>query len=458
MVGPISREEAAADVLVLWETKYPSLRKALNRFSETRDITDWKIRTAIHSLVFETMRRLNTLDWILECILSRSKLSDLDIFTRNLLRVATYLIFSGKGVSALATNEAVTIIKRRRSKRLGGFVNAVLRKVQHFSFETLLKSLPEIQSTALRFSVPPWFAEYVEGLLGKEEAQALLAVGLENPSVYVRVNTLISSIPEVKQELEKEGFECVSTLEIPEIFKLKKGELPVTKTSAYQRNAIYLQNLASGIVGRVISPVPQNILVDLCAAPGSKTSHLAQLMENRGNIIALDWSAPRLHELEKILTKQNVQNTHIILADSMTLPFREGFRSDYVLVDPPCSSTGVLQTRPEIKWSLAFETISNMRKVQLKLLDQGGKIVAHDGYLVYSTCSITLEENEYVIRDYLANHPEFHTVSTEPWIGIPAFEGFKNCQRLFPHRNDTEGFFIAKLIRKPTFGDSVISD
>ncbi len=448
LVASLSREEAAADVLVLWEEEYLSLRKALNRFSKNQDITDWKVRTAIHSLVFETMRRLNTIDWVLDQVLSRSKLLNLDVFTRNLLRVATYLIFSGKGVAALATNEAVTIIKRRRSRKLGGFINAVLRKVQLFDFEKLLRSLPETQSTALKFSVPEWLVEYTERLLGKEEAHAFLSSGLENPPVYVRVNTLIGSIAEVKQELEKEGFECLSIPKIPEIFRLKKGSRPVTKTSTYQRSAIYLQNLASVIVGRVVNPFPQTILVDLCAAPGSKTSHLAQLMGNKGNIISLDWSTLRLREFEKVLTRQSVRNTHIILADGMSLPFKEEFRADCVLVDPPCSSTGVLQTRPEVKWGLTLEIVSRMSKIQLALFKQGSKLVASDGHIVYSTCSITKEENEDVIRKFLANNPEFETVPTEPWIGSPAFEGLTNCQRLFPHRNETEGFFIAKMIRK----------
>jgi 16S rRNA (cytosine967-C5)-methyltransferase len=445
----ISREEAAADVLVLWEEQYQSLRKALNRFSEERDITDWKIRTAIHSLVFETIRRLNTLDWILNNVLSRSKLADLDVFTRNLLRVATYLIYSGKGLAALATNEAVTIIKRRRSKRLGGFVNAVLRKVQHYGIEESLKTLPKAQHTALKFSAPPWLVEYTERLLGLEEARAFLASGLENPSIYVRVNTLTSSISEAIEDLEKEGFECFSRPEIPEMLKLKKGFKPVINTSTYQRNAIYLQSLASGIVARVMDPLPQRIIVDLCAAPGSKTSHLAQLMNNRGHIIAVDWSLPRAIELGKILTRLNVQNTHVILADSLNLPFREKFRADEVLVDPPCSNTGVIQTRPEVKWLITPETITLMHKIQLALLEQACKLTRPNGHIIYSTCSISLEENEYVIRDFLAKHPEFSTIQTEPWIGTPAFEGFTNCQRLFPHRNDTEGFFIAKLIRKP---------
>ncbi|MFX1475810.1 MAG: hypothetical protein ACFFCO_10100, partial [Promethearchaeota archaeon] len=114
-----------------------------------------------------------------------------------------------------------------------------------------------------------------------------------------------------------------------------------------------------------------------------------------------------------------------------------------------CSNTGVIQTRPEVKWIITPETITQMHKIQLALLEQASKLTKFNGHIIYSTCSVSLEENEHVIRDFLANHPEFNTIQTEPWIGTPAFEGFSKCQRLFPHRNDTEGFFIAKLIRKP---------
>jgi 16S rRNA (cytosine967-C5)-methyltransferase len=232
------------------------------------------------------------------------------------------------------------------------------------------------------------------------------------------------------------------------MLKLQGGNKPVTQTDLYLQHAIYLQSLSSGLVSHVLNPQPSAIVVDLCAAPGSKTAHLAQLMKNHGNIIAFDNILFRVQELRRNITRLGVRNTHILLANSFDPPLRKEFHADYVLIDPPCSNTGVIQTRPEVKWHITPDLIRRIRRVQLTLLKQGTQLVAPDGYAVYSTCSITLEENEKLIRKFLASNPDFELVVAEPQMGTEALEGLVECQRLYPHKNDTEGFFIAKLHRK----------
>jgi 16S rRNA (cytosine967-C5)-methyltransferase len=450
MPNGISREEAAAEVLIKWEEEHPSLRRALHLFAEEKNIKEWQIRTAIHSLVFETVRRLNTVDWILNAVLKRSTVNDLDPLIRNVLRVATYLILLGNAVPALVTNEAVSIIKRRRNARVAGLCNAVLRKVQSLDLNALFASLPEPNRSAFKLSVPPWLLEYSERLLGPEEARDFFATGLQNPPIYVRVNTLQTSVNETIQDLVKEGFQCASTPGIPEILKLERGPKPVTHAAPYLKNTIYIQSLASALVSRVINPASDAIIVDLCAAPGSKTSHLAQLMQNRGTIVAIDNAPPRARELQRNLQRLGVKNSYVILASSFGLPFRDAFHADYVLVDPPCSNTGVIQTRPEVKWNITPERIERIKRIQVRLLDNGSALVAPDGYAIYSTCSITLEENEYLIRDFLSTHPDFELSPTEHDLGTTGFEDCNYCLRLFPHQQCTEGFFIAKLHRRET--------
>ena len=444
----ISREEAAAEVLARWEKEHPSLRRALHLFAEENDVKEWQIRTAIHSLVFETVRRLNTLDWILNAVLKQSTVNDLDPMTRNVLRVAAYLILFGNAVPALVTNEAVSIVKRRRNTRVAGFCNAVLRKVQSLNLDELLEALPEPGRTAFKLSVPPWLLEYGERLLGAEEASAFFATGLQNPPVYVRVNTLLAGVDETVQDLVNEGFRCNSAPGIPEVLKLERGAKPVTHAASYLKNAIYIQSLASALVSRVIAPPPDAIIVDFCAAPGSKTSHLAQLMQNQGTIVALDNAPPRARELQRNLLRLGVRDSHVILASGFGPPFRPAFHADYVLVDPPCSNTGVIQTRPEVKWSITPERIERIQRIQTRLLNNGSDLVAPNGYAIYSTCSITLEENEHLVRDFLAAHPDFKLSPTDPCLGTTGFGDCSQCQRLFPHRHYTEGFFIAKLHRK----------
>jgi len=449
----ISREEAAAETILLWEEEHRSLRRALRRYAEERGIEDWQIRTAIHSLVFETVRRLNTVDYVVNQVLNQGTMEDVHTLTRNVLRVATYQILFGGGVPALVTNEAVSIVKKRAGNRLAGFCNAVLRKVQTMDVDSLLDTLPEPQKTALKFSVPTWMAEYAEKLLGPEEARAFFAAGLRSPTIYVRVNTLRNSIEEAVQDLKQEGFECTSVPYVPEVLRIRRGPKPVTRTNAYTRGAIYLQSLSSALVSKVLNPKPTDVLVDMCAAPGSKTTHLAQLMGNRGAIIAMDNSWVRVQELLTTLERMGVHNTHVLLASGLEPPFRKDFRADGVLVDPPCSNTGVIQTRPEAKWNTPPNAARRICRVQRALLERGAGLVTPGGHVVYSTCAITLEENEQLIHSFLEGHPNFELTPAEPWLGTPAFEGLNHCQRLFPHREDSEGFFIAKLRRKAVEGE-----
>ncbi|MFX1300485.1 MAG: 16S rRNA (cytosine(967)-C(5))-methyltransferase RsmB [Promethearchaeota archaeon] len=444
----ISREEAAAEVISLWEENQYSLRTAMGQLGKEWKISQWQIQTAIHSLVFETMRRLNTIDFVLNQVLEKSTITELDPLTRNTLRVAAYLILYREEVPALVTNEAVSIIKRRRNKRLAGFCNAVLRKVQQVNLEDTITSSIEQDNREYEYCVPQWLFKSIEQLLGTEEAQAFLSTSLQNPSVYIRVNTLKGSVEQAIPSLEKQRFRCTPIPKISEAFKLEHGNQPVVHTSTYHKHLIYLQSLASALVSRILNPQPHDLVLDLCAAPGSKTSHIAQLMKNQGNIFAIDNVLPRVQELERNLSRLGVRNTHIIFSNSFQLPFREGFQVDSVLIDPPCSNTGVIQTRPEIKWTMTPDKIRRLQKVQASLLRKGVRILAPGGFAVYSTCSISLEENEHLIRDFLASNSDFELVPTEPFLGSEAFEGMTSCQRLFPHTDDTEGFFIAKLRRK----------
>lgn len=443
----ISREEAAAEVLALWEEQAQSLRGAMRELAVNWKITDWRIRTAIHSLVFETMRRLNTIDFILNQVLEKTQIKDLDSLTRNTLRVATYLIHFTDIASALATNEAVSIIKRRKTKRLAGFANAVLRKIQQMNIGDIMDSFHERGQHELEYSVPRWLFDYIHSILEPNEAGALLSTSLKNPSVYIRVNTLNQPTSKTISQLEQDQFVCTVVPELPESFKLQMGTKPVTQTNAYETSAIYLQSVASVLVSRILDPKPNEIIIDLCAAPGSKTSHLAQLMENTGNILAIDNMPLRVQEMNRNLLRLGVQNTHVILANTFKLPFREDFQVKSVLVDPPCSNTGVIQTRPEVKWTMTQNKIRRLTRVQSSMLSEASKRVASGGFVVYSTCSLTLDENEHVIRDFLDTNPDFQLLPTHPQLGSEAFEGLDRCQRLFPHRNDTEGFFIAKLKR-----------
>jgi len=187
-------------------------------------------------------------------------------------------------------------------------------------------------------------------------------------------------------------------------------------------------------------------VLDVCAAPGAKTTYMAQLMQNQGKIFSIDYSKRRMHVWKRQMKRMDVKIAVPIIADVCRhLPLR--LSADLVVLDPPCTSTGAFGKMPSAKWRLTKRSVLHMAQIQWKMLQQCAEHVKTGGYLIYSTCSITLEENEMLIERFLKWHPEFTLVETQPRIGLSGLRGQAKCQRLYPHLHNCNGFFIAKLLK-----------
>jgi len=231
------------------------------------------------------------------------------------------------------------------------------------------------------------------------------------------------------------------------LYKVLKKREPLIKMKSYEEGLFYIEDKASCLPIEVANLKPGITVLDVCAAPGAKTSHLAQLLQNSGQIFSIDFSHRRINTLKKELRRTGVGIVDLILCDACkSLPIN--VKADLVLLDPPCSGTGVFWRSPYSKWKTDFAIVENLAKVQKMMLEACCEYVKDDGELVYSTCSITLEENEFLIEQFLKVHPEFSLAETEPKIGVPAFLGLDKCQRTYPHIHEANGFFVAKLIRK----------
>jgi 16S rRNA (cytosine967-C5)-methyltransferase len=183
---------------------------------------------------------------------------------------------------------------------------------------------------------------------------------------------------------------------------------------------------------------------DICAAPGAKTTFLAQLMQNQGTIYSLDFSAKRMKTWKKETARMGTKIAEPLVADvCVSVPLLG--EADLVILDPPCTSTGVFAKQPSSKWRLSPLSIQNMSELQQQMINNCAEKVAKGGFLAYSTCSITIEENEGIIERFLKEHPEFTLIDVEPKIGMPGLNGLTKCQRLYPHIHHCNGFFIAKL-------------
>ncbi len=426
--GNVVTQEIAADVLVLVESENVSLKTALSR--KARGL-EYKVRGSVHAYVFETVKRLNAIDYFLSKVLAKS-LDELDPFVRNLLRIAVYEM-KYKGVHpALATDSAVRIAKRRgKAVRL---VNAVLRNVEKVEID--FNALSETEALALKYFHPEWFVRYTIELLGREQAVELMKANLRQQPVYIRVNELKSSVESVRRYLELNGVEVEETF-LDEVFRVKSYERHPASLEWHSEGKYVLQDLASCFVSHVLNPSPDDKILDLAAAPGMKTSHLAMLMENRGKIIAVDNSEERLSRMKAKMKALGVKNVEFVLGDGC----RVSAEADKALVDAPCSSTGSYWTHPNVKWSFNEEKFRATLKVQRKMLRNALRNACE---VVYATCSIMFEENEMNVIGRVLNVKSPFARGIAEFRGVK-FKDWRKVVRSYPHLHNTAGFFIAKL-------------
>jgi 16S rRNA (cytosine967-C5)-methyltransferase len=205
-----------------------------------------------------------------------------------------------------------------------------------------------------------------------------------------------------------------------------------------------VQDKASCFAAEAADPEQGSTVFDVCAAPGAKTTYLAQLMQNNGAIYSVDFSYRRMQTWKQENARMRAKIAQPIIADARaTLPFSG--EADLVTLDPPCTGTGIFAKQPSAKWRISPKSIEKMAEIQWSMINSCAEKVASGGVLIYSTCSITVEENEMIIERFLKDHPEFGLAKIKPELGLPGLRGLTQCQRLYPHIHQCNGFFIAKL-------------
>jgi len=272
----IINQELAAEVLEELDKEVISEKELLRRKFSRLNV-DYKIRGSVHAYVMEVSKRRNAIDFILEKALRPKKVNHVQPFLRNLMRIAIYEMFFKNVHPALATDCAVRIAKKRFGIKAAAFVNAILRKAEKIDFKKELSKLDRRKYLAIKYYHPEWYVELVEKLgLDVEE---LLMANLEN-TIYIRANTILMSEENVVRYLEKNGVIVEETF-LPEVFKVVSYEKPPAYLDGHNKFFV-IQDLASCLVSKTLNPEPGDVVADLCAAPGSKTSHMAALMENKG--------------------------------------------------------------------------------------------------------------------------------------------------------------------------------
>jgi 16S rRNA (cytosine967-C5)-methyltransferase len=401
-------------------------------------------RALAHELVLGVLRWRLQLDRIIEHYAER-KVQSLDPGVRIALQMGLYqLRFLSRVPASAAVNESVNLVGRARLRSAQALVNAVLRRATRESdYDAAAGISDPIQRIAIQTSHPVWLIERWVRSSGLDEAQAFARANNQQPETTMRVVRTRASESDVLSKLRSAGA-LVKASGIAEGAWRVSGAQALLREMA-QTGELYLQDEASQLVGRVLDARPGDRVLDLCAAPGSKTTQIADLATDRAFIVAADLSARRLETVATTATRQKLTSINCVQLDATRpLPFGKDL-FDRVLVDAPCSGTGTLRRNPEIRYRITAADIEDLSTRQKTLLLHASNVVKPGGRLIYSTCSVEPEENEEVIGSFLANDDRFGQL---PIAVSPSLLTHSGSARTWPQTHGSDGFYIAAFERR----------
>ncbi|MCK5541561.1 MAG: 16S rRNA (cytosine(967)-C(5))-methyltransferase RsmB [Desulfobacterales bacterium] len=454
---PDSRHMALT-ILVYSETNKVVLDESLLKFSQNLGKLSKKDRALANSIIFGTLRFKAKLDWIITPF-SNKKIKELDAIVIWAIRIALFqIMFMDKIPVSAAVNTAVNIVKAEAGKGAANFSNAVLRKV---SKQYSKVKLPDkIKDPALFLSVdkslPLWLAKKWIKQYGFEECLKIGDAINSVPLITIRTNTLKTDRESLFKEIENDVKNACFTKYAKDGISFTNPSQPIHESISFKKGLFQVQDEAAQITTILLDPKPFDTILDACAGNGGKTAHTAQLMLNKGRIVATDTSGKRIANLEKeikrlSLTIVETKQINILKLDNKSFgqDLDKGF--DKVLVDAPCTGLGVLKRNPDGKWNKTPKDIKRLAAKQKRLLSSAAQFVKPGGILLFSVCSSELEENEYVIQDFLKLNNEFKidkNLKNQTSLLDSSFFTDQGFFKSFPHALFMDGFFVARLIKK----------
>jgi 16S rRNA (cytosine967-C5)-methyltransferase len=430
----VEKKNAYADILLDHSLKKGSL--------SSRD------RALLTQLVYGALRWRGRIDWYLSQFLHRS-LSSTNAYIRNLLRLTLYqLLFLDKVPDYAAVNEGVELAKRHGGARAGGLVNGVVRRL--LREKDKLPDPDPKDDTILYLSVvwshPDWLVKKWLGYFGREETESLLKANNQESPLTLRANRLKGDRESLREKLRVRGFNAAPTRWSPQGIQLKSAGA-ADQLPGFQAGLFQVQGEASQLIGYLVDPQPGERVLDACAAPGGKTTHLAELMGDNGELIVTDISVKGLEKL-----KHNVQRLGLTSVRPFAVDVSRGLTGalalpyDRILVDAPCSGLGTLRSHPEAKWQKDERDIRRLSKLQKKIVRRLSSYLKPGGILVYATCTLTREENEGVVEDFLDHEKSFVLDNAQDTLPREAKSMISGKYFLaLPHKHNTDGFFAARM-------------
>ena len=431
--------------------------KILNRVDRTDAYLDKILETELKrselksidkALLFEivhgVIRYLGRIDWILTGFY-KGQFSKSIPNVKNALRVALYqILFLDKVPDYAAVNEAVEFIKKLQGQKPADLTNAILRNIIKNKESLRYPSEEEdlINYLSVYYSHPVWLVKRWLNNYGREFTEKLLSANNEKPYISLRVNNLISNEEELCKLLDAVELKYTKSNWVNGFIRLN-NLTNITDWEYFNKGYFTIQDESTALPCILLDVHEDMNILDMCAAPGGKTSIIADLLKNKGKIVAIDKYESRLKVLEKNLSRLGVTNVNLIESDALEY---SGNDFDRILIDAPCSGLGTLTKKPDIKWKRDNLDIRKLTATQYDLLTHASKLVKIGGKIVYSTCTIETEENFGIIKKFLFENPNFELIDAKQFVN-PELVDENNCIQTFPNKHQIDGSFAAALIR-----------
>ena len=448
MTNSLNIREMALEILLEAERNgaYPNalLKQTLDKYL----YMEKQERAFLTRLVEGTVERKLTLDYYLNHV-SKTPVNKCKPVIRCILRMAAYQIFYMDAVpDSAACNEAVKLAQKKGFQTLKGFVNGVLRNLSRRKNEIVMPNEEKepVKALSAAYSVPEWLVEKVIKEYGMEQGKNMFASLYENVgATTIRVNNSKISTEECAKLLEKEGVHVEKAAYVENALEIS-GYDSLRFLESFEKGYFQVQDVSSMLVGLAANPKPGDNVIDICAAPGGKSIHVADLLNGTGHVESRDLTDYKVGLIEENITRCGFTNVTAKRADALMFDEAAKESADIVIADLPCSGLGVLKKKSDIKYRMSQQQIEELAQLQRRILKNAAAYVKPGGTLIYSTCTITKEENDMQVDWILENLP-LQLVSLE---GCMCEELLKNHERegvlqLLPGREKTDGFFLAKF-------------
>ena len=408
-----------------------------------KNLLDGKERSFAVELSRGTIKAWGTLDWMLSFYLSRP-IQELPPVIGNILRLGFFQVFFLPKIPvSAASNESVELAKKYGHPGTVKLVNAIMRSAvrEPEKIKWPCEESEPIKYLARKYYHPVWVVKRWFEELGFEETEALLECNNQAPALGIRAQRLKNSPEECFEKLSEEGFEIIPSEWVKEGCRVISHP-PLGQSVVLRLGFATIQDEGAMLISHLVDPQPGEVILDACAAPGGKSTHLAELMKDQGTVISQDIHTHKISLIEGNAKKMGLCSIRAILGDATQVHLHKE-KYDRILVDVPCSGLGTIGRRADTRWRKSEQQIKEITELQFEILSSCAKALKNGGRLVYSTCTLTPEENEQMVVRFLAENPDFSLLPVKDIL--PKFS--EDYLKLWPHKTRTDGFFAACLVK-----------